>query len=161
MSRIFQMTALTVQVVESLNLPDRPTLADVVAAVEAKYGKEILFEVSDESKLGTGVTGRWLDGTCGVISYLSGPKSWSLHIVLHELSHILLGHKGAPVKEDPTPSYFSGMLGKRRGIARMICRKVDAPLEGREAEAENLAYGLARLIHAPAKPTKAEQVLGL
>jgi hypothetical protein len=44
-----------------------------------------------------------------------------------------------------------------------MCRAVDVPLDEAEAAAENLAYGLARALHAtPEKgSTKAERVFGL
>ena len=93
-----QQTKLTADTVESLNLPAYPTLSDLVGSVEEKYGKTLIFEEGTVSSLGEGVTGQWIDTPShGIVRYLRGAKAWSIHVVLHELSHILLGHKGKPL----------------------------------------------------------------
>lgn len=153
---------LTADVIETLNLPAYPDLGDLVKAVEKKYGKRLVFEEGTVDSLGEGVTGQWIDtASHGIVSYLRGAKAWSVHIVLHELSHILLGHKGKPLDGLIGGSFFTG-IGKRNGVSWM-CRAVDVPLDEAEAAAENLAFGLARVLHAmPAKEsTKAERVFGL
>jgi hypothetical protein len=153
---------MTADVIENLNLPLYPDLGDLVNAVEAKYGKHLVFEEGTVESLGDGVTGQWIDTPShGIVRYLKGATSWSVHVVLHELSHILLGHKGKPLDGLIAGSFFSG-IGKRNGVSWM-CRAVDVPLDEAEAAAENLAFGLARILHAtPARETtKAERVFGL
>lgn len=157
-----QQAALTADVIETLHLPAYPDLGDVVTAVEEKYGKRLVFEECTLDSLGEGVTGQWIDTpTHGLVRYRRGAKAWSVHVVLHELSHILLGHKGKPLDGLIAGAFFSG-VGKRNGVSWM-CRAVDVPLDEAEAAAENLAYGLARALHAtPEKgSTKAERVFGL
>jgi hypothetical protein len=157
-----EQSNLTVDVIESLNLPAYPGLHDLVTAVEEMYGKNLVFEEGTAVSLGEGVTGQWIDtASHGIVRYLRGASSWSLHVVLHELSHILLGHKGKPLDGLIAGSFFSG-IGKRHGVSWM-CRAVDVPLDQAEAAAENLAFGLARILHAaPEKAaTKAERVFGL
>ncbi|WP_211880058.1 hypothetical protein [Pseudarthrobacter albicanus] len=157
-----EQSKLTVDVIESLNLPPYPDLSDLVAGVEKRYGKSLVFEEGTVDSLGEGVTGHWIDTpTHGIVRYLHGAKAWSVHVVLHELSHILLGHKGKPLDGLIAGSFFSS-IGKRHGVSWM-CRAVDVPLDEAEAAAENLAFGLAQVLHAtPAKEaTKAERVFGL
>lgn len=157
-----KQTKLTVDTIKSLNLSAYPALSDLVGAVEEKYGKSLIFEEGTVSSLGEGVTGQWIDTPShGIVRYLRGAKAWSVHVVLHELSHILLGHKGKPLDGLIGGSFFSG-IGKRHGVSWM-CRAVDVPLDEAEAAAENLAFGLARVLHAaPQKEaTKAERVFGL
>jgi hypothetical protein len=157
-----QQTKLTADTVESLNLPAYPTLSDLVGSVEEKYGKTLIFEEGTVSSLGEGVTGQWIDTPShGIVRYLRGAKAWTVHVVLHELSHIILGHKGRPLDGLIAGSFFSG-IGKRNGVSWM-CRAVDVPLDAAEAAAENLAFGLAQVLHAaPQKEaTKAERVFGL
>lgn len=157
-----EQSKLTADVIETLNLPPYPDLGDLVAAVEGKYGKSLLFEEGSLESLGEGVTGHWIDTPShGIVRYLPGAKAWSVHVVLHELSHILLGHKGKPLDGLIAGSFFS-RIGKRHGVSWM-CRAVDLPLDEAEAAAENLAFGLAQVLHAaPEKEaTKAERVFGL
>jgi hypothetical protein len=157
-----EQSELTVGVIESLALSEYPVLSDLVAAVERKYGKQLIFQEVGEETLGDGVTGHWIDLPAhGVVRYLSGVKSWSLHVVLHELSHILLGHKGKPFDGLVAGGFFTG-VGKRHGVSWM-CRAVDVPLDEAEAAAENLAFGLAQVLHATPEKTvsKAERVFGL
>ncbi|MGO4490487.1 hypothetical protein AB4Y86_00135 [Arthrobacter sp. 2YAF22_2] len=157
-----EQSTLTADVIETLNLPKYPKLDDLVNAVETKYGKRLVFEEGTVDTLGEGVTGQWIDtSTHGIVRYLRGPQVWIMHVVLHELSHILLGHKGKPLDGLIAGSFFSG-IGKRNGVSWM-CRAVDVPLDEAEAAAENLAFGLARVLHAtPVKEkTKAERVFGL
>lgn len=157
-----EKSKLTVDVIESLNLPSYPSLGDLVTAVQEKYGKSLVFEEGSVDSLGEGVTGQWIDtATHGIVRYLKGANSWSIHVVLHELSHILLGHKGKPLDGMIGGSFFSG-VGKRNGVSWM-CRAVDVPLDEAEAAAENLAFGLAQVLHtAPEKEaTNAERVFGL
>ena len=155
-------STLTADIIETLNLPAYPDLGDLVRAVEETYGKRLVFEEGTVDSLGEGVTGQWIDTPShGIVRYLQGAKAWSVHVVLHELSHILLGHKGKPLDGLISGSFFSG-IGKRNGVSWM-CRAVDVPLDEAEAAAENLAFGLARILHAtPVKEaTKAERVFGL
>ena len=157
-----EQATLTTDVIATLNLPAYPDLSDLVRTVEGKYGKRLVFEEGTVDSLGEGVTGQWIDTpNQGIVRYLSGPRAWSVHVVLHELSHILLGHQGKPLDGLIAGSFFSG-IGKRNGVSWM-CRAVDVPLDEAEAAAENLAFGLARVLHAtPAKEaTKAERVFGL
>jgi hypothetical protein len=157
-----ERSSSTMEVIESLNLPPYPNLGHLVAAVEEKYGKPLVFEEGSPETLGEGVTGHWIDMTGhGIVRYLPGVKAWSRHVVLHELSHILLGHKGKPFDGLISGGFFSG-IGKRRGVSWM-CRAVDVPLDEAEAAAENLAFGLAQILHAEPKKTisKAERVFGL
>ena len=157
-----EQAALTADVIETLNLPAYPDLGDVVYAVEEKYGKRLIFEEGTVESLGEGVTGQWLDTPgYGIVRYLRGAKACSVHVILHELSHILLGHKGKPLDGLIAGSFFSG-IGKRNGVSWM-CRAVDVPLDEAEAAAERLAFGLAQVLHAtPMKEaTKAERVFGL
>lgn len=157
-----EQSKLTAEVIETLNLPLYPDLGDLVAAVEGKYGKSLLFEEGSLESLGEGVTGHWIDTPShGIVRYLRGARAWSVHVVLHELSHILLGHKGKPLDGLIAGSFFS-RIGKRHGVSWM-CRAVDLPLDEAEAAAENLAFGLAQVLHAaPEKEaTKAERVFGL
>lgn len=157
-----EQSKLTAEVIETLNLPLYPDLGDLVAAVEGKYGKSLFFEEGSLESLGEGVTGHWIDTPShGIVRYLRGARAWSVHVVLHELSHILLGHKGKPLDGLIAGSFFSG-IGKRHGVSWM-CRAVDLPLDEAEAAAENLAFGLAQVLHAaPEKEaTKAERVFGL
>lgn len=161
-ARPIEPSKLTIDVIESLNLPVYPDLGAVVGAVEKKYGKSLIFEEGTVSSLGEGVTGQWIDTPShGIVRYLQGAKAWSVHVVLHELSHILLGHKGKPLDGLIAGSFFSS-IGKRHGVSWM-CRAVDVPLDEAEAAAENLAFGLAQILHAaPRKEaTKAESVFGL
>jgi hypothetical protein len=155
-------SSLTTDVIESLDLPPNPTLGHLVAAVERKYGKPLVFEESSPEILGEGVTGQWIDlPGHGIVRYLPGIKTWSRHVVLHELSHILLDHKGKPFDGLVSAGFFLG-IGKRRGVSWM-CRAVDVPLDEAEEAAENLAFGLAQILHtAPVKTvSKAERVFGL
>jgi hypothetical protein len=157
-----EQSTLTADVIDTLNLPAYPDLGDLVTAVEEKYGKRLVFEEGTVDSLGEGVTGQWIDTPShGIVRYLRGAKAWSVHVVLHELSHILLGHKGKPLDGLIAGSFFSG-IGRRNGVGWM-CRAVDVPLDEAEAAAENLAFGLARVLHAtPVKEaTKAERVFGL
>lgn len=157
-----EQTKLTADTIKSLNLPAYPALSDLVGSVEEKYGKSLIFEEGTVSSLGEGVTGQWIDTPShGIVRYLRGAKAWSVHVVLHELSHILLGHKGKPLDGLIAGSFFSG-IGKRHGVSWM-CRAVDVPLDEAEAAAENLAFGMAQVLHAaPQKEaTKAERVFGL
>jgi hypothetical protein len=157
-----EQSKLTVDVIESLRLPEYPDLGDLVDAVEKKYGKSLLFEEATADTLGQGVTGHWIDTPShGIVRYLRGAKAWSVHIVLHELSHILLGHRGKALDGMIAGSFFSG-IGKRRGVSWM-CRAIDAPLDEAEAAAENLAFGLAQVLHSSRvkEATKAERMFGL
>ncbi|MFK4637148.1 hypothetical protein ABIA52_000037 [Paenarthrobacter histidinolovorans] len=155
-------TNATLRAIASLRLPAAPTFSELVAAVEEQCGKRIRFHESTKAFLGKGITGCWY-ARPGVndIYYLPGDRIWSLHVVLHELSHILLGHKA----EKHESLVFGGavqLVGRRLGLQR-LCRPAKVPLTGREAEAENLAYALARLIYArpQGNPTTAERVFGL
>lgn len=157
-----ERSSLTMEVLKSLDLPQYPNLSHLVAAVEGKYGKPLVFEEVSPETLGEGVTGHWIDTpTHGIVRYLPGVKSWSRHVVLHELSHILLGHKGKPFDGMLSAGFFSG-VGKRRGVSWM-CRAVDVPLDEAEAAAENLAFGLAQILQSAPKKSisKAERVFGL
>lgn len=157
-----EQTTLTAEAIKSLNLPTYPSLNDLVISVEKKYGKTLVFEEGTANSLGEGVTGHWIDTpTYGIVRYLRGAAAWSVHVVLHELSHILLGHKGKPLDGLLAGSFFSS-IGKRQGVSWM-CRSVDVPLDEAEVAAENLAFGLAEMLHAsPEKEaTKAERVFGL
>jgi hypothetical protein len=157
-----EQSKLTTDVIATLDLPAYPDLGHLVAAVEKKYGKSLVFEEGTVDSLGDGVTGQWIDTPHhGIVRYLRGARAWSAHVVLHELSHILLGHKGKPLDGLIAGSFFSS-IGKRHGVSWM-CRAVDIPLDEAEAAAENLAFGLAQVLHAaPEKEaTKAERVFGL
>lgn len=157
-----EQTTLTAEVIKSLNLPTYPSLNDLVISVEKKYGKTLVFEEGTPNSLGEGVTGHWIDTpTHGIVRYLRGAAAWSVHVVLHELSHILLGHKGKPLDGLLAGSFFSS-IGKRQGVSWM-CRSVDVPLDEAEVAAENLAFGLAEMLHArpEREATKAERVFGL
>lgn len=44
--------------------------------------------------LGHNITGQWTDFvTHGLIEYAAGRRVWQLHVILHELGHIVLDHK--------------------------------------------------------------------
>lgn len=162
--RIYVQSPATTAIIESLDLGFAPDLSDLIRAVESMYGKELLFEEAvEEDALGKGVTGTWTSTpTHGVIRYRSGVKSWVMHVVLHELSHILLGHRGLPGLGLESAGLIH-RVGGRRGVGWMLCRQIDVPLTESELAAENLAFGLAQVLRASSSPTanKAEKVFGL
>lgn len=148
-------------VVESLNLSSRPTLAELVTAVEGKYGKKIVIEECSPEALGPGVTGAWYDTpVLGIIRHIKGLPLWVRHVILHELSHILLGHKGTMTGGFESAGYFTS-VGQRRGVSWM-CRSVAGHHSKAEQEAEDLAFSLASvLVQAPSlEKTQAEKVFG-
>ncbi len=122
-----EQSKLTVDVIEALNLPPYPALSDLVVAVEKKYGKNLVFEEGSVDSLGEGVTGHWIDTPGhGIVRYLRGAKAWSVHVVLHELSHILLGHKGKPLDGLIAGSFFFRHWQEAR------CQ-LDVPCSGRSS----------------------------
>lgn len=162
--RLYVPSRATMAVIESLELGPAPDLGHLIGAVEKKYGKKLLFEeVADDDVLGAGVTGTWTSTpTHGVIRYRAGIKSWVRHIVLHELSHILLGHRAKPGFGVESAGLISH-VGGRRGVGWMLCRQIDIPLTESELAAENLAFGLAQVLRGPSAPStnEAEKVFGL
>lgn len=150
------------EIVASLGLSSRPTLNEVIAAVEGRYGKKIVIEECSPEHLGPGVTGAWYDTpVLGIIRHLKGIPVWVRHVILHELAHILLGHKGTPASGLVSAGYLTH-VGRRRGISWM-CRSVDGHHSEAERAAEDLAYSLANvLVQAPGhEKTQAEKVFGL
>lgn len=146
----------------ALQLPPRPHLGDIVAAVEKGYGKPLILQEVEPSALGPNITGQWTDFlTHGVIEYVLGRRVWQLHVILHELSHIVLDHKSHQSGAMIESGFFQG-VGSRKGVSWMF-RQVDAPVNQVECAAEDLAYVFAdSLLGTPqGQATLAERIFGL
>jgi hypothetical protein len=86
------------RIVRELDLPVSLDMETVCARVGARVGRQILLRPM--SMPDDGPNGVWVDlGHLGVIFYQSTgtSKVHQLHIVLHELGHLLSGHEGALV----------------------------------------------------------------
>lgn len=146
----------------TLALPPKPQLSDLVDAVEKRYGKPLILQEVPASSLGRNVTGQWMNlPTHGLIEYVSGRRIWQLHVILHELGHIVLDHKSHKTDPMVESGFFRG-IGARKGVSWMF-RQVDCPVDHVECAAEDLAYVFADALlgSAQSRSTPAERIFGL
>lgn len=146
----------------TLALPPRPQLSDLVSAVEKHYGKALILQEVPASSLGPNITGQWKDyPSHGVIEYASGRRTWQLHVILHELGHIVLDHRSHKSDTMIESGFFRG-VGRRKGVSWMF-RQVDGPQDHVECAAEDLAYVFADALldSTQGHVTPAERIFGL
>ena len=146
----------------TLELPAKPSLLDLITAVERRYGKPLTLRQVPASSLGKGVTGQWQDTpTHGVIDYTAGSRVWQLHVILHELSHIILDHKSHTSAGFVEAGFFQS-VGQRKGVSWMF-RHAGKPSDHVECVAEDLAYVLADALRDSGadQAGPAERIFGL
>lgn len=127
------------RVLGSLDLPSRPRLADVHAAVERVTGS-VVRVVDAETRQGL-PHGLWLrfDDLDLIVIARTTSELHRRHIVLHEYAHLLLGHRGL----SGTATALVPHLAPRT-VARLMGRTVFDTAE--ERDAEQFAIDLGRLI---------------
>jgi hypothetical protein len=100
------------------------------------------LEIQDlpAGSLGTGVTGAWFETDNRSLIFLSVGSSEALrnHTLLHEFSHILLGHRGC----DLQAKHAFESIGRGWSMGRLLKRS-GSPTQ-QEISAEALACELAR-----------------
>lgn len=128
-------------VVAALNLHDRVTFDELLAAVTAAHGKPIRLTEVDSSLMPT-VTGLWMEKEKGSVILLPAgdTQAHRHHAACHEFGHMLLGHEGCGGVGPYMPSMFKH-VGGRRGIKRMLARSLD--WNEYEIAAERVAYLLS------------------
>ena len=130
--------------VEQLGLPNQVTYVHLIRAVEVEHGKPIVVRAVPKSAI-PGVSGLWLETE--LKSHILVQEDHSdlhkMHVVCHELGHILLRHEGCDGTAIPAPSIFSH-VGRRKGIKRILARSPQ--WNDVEKAAEKVAYLLSGLI---------------
>ncbi len=123
-----------------LRLRQGASVDDIVAATSKMRGRPITVRESEHLN-GTDACGVWFAHEAeDRIFHASTPyASYRQQIVLHELSHMLLGHDKLPPVETQVPEFFSDLP-----IDRVRWRA--SFRDGIEADAERLAYTLAELV---------------
>jgi hypothetical protein len=139
-------------VVAALNLSDRVTFDELLAADIKAHGKPIRLTEVDSSLMPT-VTGLWMEKEqASVILLPAGDtQPHRHHAACHEFGHMLLGHEGCGGTGPYMPSMFKH-VGGRRGIKRILARSLD--WNEHEIEAERVAY-LLSLSLLPSDPVSA------
>ena len=128
-------------VVAALNLDERTSFEDLLAAVEKAHGKPIELRDIDHSII-PAVTGLWVEKEHKSVILLPAGDNrlHRTHAACHEFGHILLRHQGCGGVETATPSVFAH-VGTRRGIKTMLARSLD--WNETERAAEHVAYLLS------------------
>lgn len=146
--------------VEQLRLPSRVSFDHLLKAVEAAHGKPIVVRLVPKSTV-PGLSGLWLETEKK--SHILVPQSHSnlhrMHVICHELGHILLRHQGCDGLAVSMPSVFSH-IGQQKGIKRMLARSPQ--WNDMEKAAEEVAYLLSGFVlDGQPKPTSDfEKVFG-
>ncbi|QQQ64341.1 hypothetical protein [Paenarthrobacter ureafaciens] len=141
-----------------LELPPRLNLELIVRVVEAIRGRRIRIRTTDKLA-GTSICGLWLPGKRHEWVF-HPPTPWELQrqqFVLHELSHMILGHDAHPGAGSLLHEGLQHLSPEviRRALMRTEFRTVE------EATAEYLADLLAEALReGPGEPGAFEEVFG-
>jgi hypothetical protein len=139
---------------DSLHLNnDTSTLIDIVGLVVDRLGKPIAIEPIGDKSWAT-VTGLWVDTAerHRILIRKTDTPLYQMHVVLHELAHILFEHPGCKTARATAPGVAidatSAEVRARKVIASNSSPSAvsDAVLEG---EAEHLAFLLSRILLRP------------
>lgn len=130
--------------VEQLGLPSQVSYGQLIKAVEVEHGKPIVVRAVPRSTL-PGVSGLWLEteSKSHILVHQDHSDLHKMHVVCHELGHILLRHEGCDGMALPAPSIFNH-LGRHRGIKRMLARSPQ--WNDVEKAAEEVAYMLSGMV---------------
>lgn len=132
------------EAVERLGLPGRVSFDHLLKVVEVAHGKPIIVRQVPKSTI-PGLSGLWLE-TEGK-SHILVPQSHShlhrMHVICHELGHILLRHRGCDGLAASMPSVFNH-IGQQKGIKRMLARSPQ--WNDLEIAAEQVAYLLSGFV---------------
>ncbi|GHF12579.1 hypothetical protein GCM10011600_11700 [Pseudolysinimonas yzui] len=142
-----------------LGLSRRETLESVTAAVERIRGKPTIFKPVDWLE-GTGATGLWLpfEDVDEVLYLPTRSQLYRTQILLHELSHMILGHDRIFAASANRMALIAGEY-TTRALSHALARSTDR--NEYEVAAEALADELAAVIRSgPAEPAWFEGVLG-
>jgi hypothetical protein len=132
--------------IKDLDLPQGATTETVctrlVDVMAQRLGREIRLRFDD---LGGGeVSGLWAVTDAGVhVIIVTTARSWfhRLHILLHEIAHMLCGHEPMRLSEDHTRALFYPDLGP--GMLRILAGRTTLSRRD-EREADELAGALAQ-----------------
>lgn len=142
----------------ALSLPGRLTLSVLLNVIESIRGKRIRIVATDKL-VGTSICGLWLPGRKDEWVF-HPPTPWELQrqqFILHELSHMILGHDTTPGAGTVLKTGISGLSPEivRRALMRTEFRTLQ------EATAEYLADLMAEALRSvPGEPGAFEQVFG-
>lgn len=142
-----------------LGLSRHETLESVKAAVERIRGKPIVIKPVAWLE-GTGATGLWLpfDDVDEVLHLPTQSQLYRTQILLHELSHMILGHDRIFAASANRVTLIAGEY-TTRALSHALARSADR--NEYEIAAEALADELATVIRSgPAEPAWFEGVLG-
>lgn len=140
MGRSITATDSASRIARHLGLREDVSTADIVAATSKLRGRPIAVRESEHLN-GTEVCGVWFahPDEDRIFHAATPYESFRQQIVLHELAHMLLGHDELPPVETQAPAFFSDLpLDRVRWRASFR--------DGTEADAEQLAYTLAKLV---------------
>lgn len=149
---------------DSLNLnTNHSTLIDIVGLVVDRLGKPIAIEPIGDKSWAT-VTGLWVDTVerHRILIRKTDTPLYQMHVVLHELAHILFEHPGCKTARATAPGVAfdatSAEVRARKVIASNSSPSAvsDAVLEG---EAEHLAFLMSRILLRP-KNDSDERIFG-
>lgn len=144
----------------SLQLPAAIELPDLLARVEAVYGKKL--QLTPVSGKGWGrTTGLWLNAAeVGFILYRTcDPVLYQEHSICHELGHIILRHTGCTALNEKSAKNLFQTVGRTRGVISLLARGNDVNIQ--ELEAEAIAFKLAERLHPPYRESSIDEVFGL
>lgn len=139
------------------------TLVSIVSLVVERFGKPIAIEPIGNEGWAT-VTGLWVDTAerHRILIRKTDTPLYQMHVILHELAHILFEHPGCKTARATSPAVAldasSAVVRARKVIATNSDDSAvsDAVLEG---EAEQLAFLLSRVLLRP-KNHSDERVFG-
>ncbi len=140
MGRSITATDSAPRIARYLGLLAGVSAADIVKATSKLRGRPIVVRESEHLN-GTDACGVWFaHADEDRIFHAATPyESYRQQIVLHEIAHMLLGHDKLPPVETQAPDFFSDLpLDRVRWRASFR--------DGVEADAERLAYTLAKLV---------------
>jgi len=126
--------------------PDGATVESIVGRVADITGRSIQVDPLGDRDWET-VTGLVLiqQKSARILIRKSDPRWYQLHVVLHELAHLLYGHTGCAT----LPTQFDDL---RRRDAVILARGASTPTaahDERESEAETLAERLSEIVLTP------------
>jgi hypothetical protein len=145
---------VALEIVSGLTLDSSVTWDELVAQMEAIYGKPIVLIAVEDRDWGA-VTGLFLDTEDRGLIYYRAEHSlvYQVHNIYHEFGHVLLRDRGCRLSEGVRKDdVFT--LGLREEFQRAYANGVvfDKPeLVANEQTAEAIAYLIAK--HRRAKPT--------
>ncbi|MFF3333692.1 hypothetical protein ACFYWX_29785 [Streptomyces sp. NPDC002888] len=149
---------------KDIELPTPFSVDALCAQLALRRGRHLYLHPLPEKTAGAGACGVWLatEDTDHVFFERRTSRLHQEHIVLHEVGHMLLDHRGT----DPAPDLV-GLLPdlSPRLVRRLLARTAYSTRQ--EQEAEMLASlirvkaGHPFAAHRPPRPNEAEQALGL